>query len=40
MFPFIMAAIVLVSLTAYAACAVSGNLEDYTDPADWDDEYE
>lgn len=37
-FPFVIGAVVLVVLTAYACVAVSGSIEDYVDPHDWSDD--
>lgn len=39
-FPFVVGAVVLVVLTAYALVAVASEIEDYQDPAGWEDDYE
>ena len=36
-FPIVAAALVVVSVTAYAVCAAADELKDYADPADWGD---
>lgn len=36
-FPIVAAAIIVVSVTAYAMCAVAGEVRDYSDPSDWSD---